>query len=463
MPLADLSLVTSSLRTLMDLNIRRLMGGVPPGAISITTLPPEKVGAAVNTLNLHLYHIAEDRYYKNMPGPGNDARNIARAPMALALFYILTAHHEQNPDIDALTQQRLMGLALKTMHDYPIVVDRLMIDAGAGAGAQPVLDPALQGNDNPLQIILRPLTPEDTLAFWSTDDQQTARLSAYYEVRVVMLAPEAPERFPGVVLSIGEYVRALGAAALAGSRSTVHFTVPAAIGGGAQAVTVEPARVQLDPGSAPPHDAVTLLGSKLTSGIEQRLVLRNAAWSRLIAPVNRVELDPAMNPGWEINLAADRIEFRVQPNLAFLDGGVPRIIDVLPGIYSASVRTVIGDRVFAGERMTSGVESNQIAFAIGPRIAGHGPPDPVTRRVRIDIVAAFDLSLPSTAVELVVQGDAYVRLVAFTGNPAVDDGAFVVDAAGLVLQPLFNPLAPGFHAVRLMANGAEAQPFWIEI
>jgi hypothetical protein len=463
MPLADLSLVTSSLRTLMDLNIRRLMGGVPPGAISISTLPPEKVGAAQNTLNLHLYHVAEDRYYKNMSGPGNDARNIARAPMALALFYILTAHHEQNPDIDALTQQRLMGLALKTMHDYPIVADRLMIDAGAGAGPQPVLDAALQGNDNPLQIILRPLTPEDTLAFWSTDDQQTARLSAYYEVRVVMLTPEAPERFPGIVLSIGEYVRALGAAALAGSRSTVHFTVPAAIGGGAQAVTVEPARVQLDPGSAPPHDAVTLLGSKLTSGIEQRLVLRNAAWSRLIAPVNRVELDPAMNPGWEINLAADRIEFRVQPNLAFLDGGVPRIIDVLPGIYSASVRTVIGDRVFAGERMTSGVESNQIAFAIGPRIAGHGPPDPVTRRVRIDIVAALDLSLPSTAVELVVQGDAYVRLVAFTGNPAVDDGAFVVDAAGLVLQPLFNPLAPGFHAVRLMANGAEAQPFWIEI
>src|ERR1051325_6858108 len=95
MPLADLSLVTSSLRTLMDLNIRRLMGGVPPGAISITTLPPEKVGAAVNTLNLHLYHIAEDRYYKNMPGRGNDARNIARAPMALALFYIIKAAQQK--------------------------------------------------------------------------------------------------------------------------------------------------------------------------------------------------------------------------------------------------------------------------------------------------------------------------------------------------------------------------------
>ena len=179
-----------------------------------------------------------------------------------------------------------------------------------------------------------------------------------------MLTPEAPERFPGIVLSIGEYVRALGATTLTGSRSTVHFTIPAAIGGGAQAVTVEPARVQLNPGSAPPNDSVTLLGSKLTSGIAQSLVLRAAAWSRLTPPVNRVELDPAMNPGWALSLAADRIDFRAQPTLAFIDGGVPRIVDVLPGIYAASLRTVIGDRVFAGERMTSGVESNQIAFAV---------------------------------------------------------------------------------------------------
>ena len=252
MALTDLSLVTSSLRTLMDLNIRRLMGGVGPGAISISTLPPERVGAAVNTLNLHLYHVAEDPYYRNAPGPGNDARNIARAPMALSLYYILTAHHEQNPDIDALTQQRLMGLALKTLHDYPIVGDDLTIDAGAGVGPEPVLDPAMRGEDNPLQIILRPLSPEDTLAFWSTDDQQTARLSAYYEVRVVMLTPEPPQRFPGIVLSIGQYVRTLGAAALSGSRSTVHFNLPAAIGGGAQAETVDSAGSSSTPAQSRP-------------------------------------------------------------------------------------------------------------------------------------------------------------------------------------------------------------------
>jgi hypothetical protein len=463
MALADLSLVTRSMRTLLDLNVRRLMGGVAPGSITISTLPPERVAAAVNTLNLHMYHVAEDPYYKNAPGPGNDPRNVARAPMGLSLYYILTAHHEQNQDIDALTQQRLMGFALKSLHDFPMVGDALVIDAGDGLGSQSVLDPGLRGDDNPLQIILRPLTPEDTLAFWSTDDQQTARLSAYYEVRVILLAPDPPQRFPGIVLSVGQFVRSLGAAAITGSQSIVRFALPAVAGGGVQTETGSPARVQLDPGSNPPNDAVVLIGSNLTSGIARNLVLRNAVWSGLVPPVTRVDVDPALNPAWAIAISTDAISFRVQPTIAFTDGGVPRVIGVLPGIYGASLRTVVGDRVFAGQRVVSASESNQTAFAVGPRIAGHGAPQAGTGQIRIDIVPAFDLSLSAIEVMLVVQGDAFVRLPAFAGNPAVDDGAFVVDPAGLVLQPLTNPWPPGLYPVRLTANGAEAQPFWIEI
>ena len=160
-----------------------------------------------------------------------------------------------------------------------------------------------------------------------------------------------------------------------------------------------------------------MLGSNLTAGVARGLVLRNAGWNALVPPVARIEVDPALNPAWEIVFAPDRIDFRAQPDVTFLESGVPRVVDVLPGVYAASVRTAAGDRVFAGERVVSAVESNQVAFAIGPRIAGHGPPDPVTRRIRIDIVAVFDLSLPAITVELVVQGDAYVRLPAFTGNP----------------------------------------------
>ena len=186
MPLADLSLVTRSLRTLLDLNVRRLMGGLPPGAIAVTTQPPEEVGAATNTLNLHLYHVAEDPHVRNAPRPAANARNDARPPMALRLFYILTAHHAQNSDSDALTQQRLMSFALRTMHDYPVIGDGIAVDAGAGP--EPVLDAALRGADNSFQVMLRSLPPEDTIAFWSAVDRQTARLSAYYEVRTVLLS-----------------------------------------------------------------------------------------------------------------------------------------------------------------------------------------------------------------------------------------------------------------------------------
>ena len=92
----------------------------------------------------------------------------------------------QNPDIDALTQQRLMSFALRTLHDYPVIDDGVAVDAGAGP--EPVLDAALRAADNSFQIMLRPLTPEDTIAFWSAVDRQTARLSAYYEVRMVLLS-----------------------------------------------------------------------------------------------------------------------------------------------------------------------------------------------------------------------------------------------------------------------------------
>jgi len=188
MPLADLSLVTRSLRTLLDLNVRRLMGGLPPGAIIVTTQPPEAVGAATNTINLHLYHVAEDPHFRNAARPAVTARNEAPPPMALRLFYILTAHHVQSPDTDALAQQRLMSFALRTLHDYPVIGDGVAVDAGDGAGPEPVLDAALRAADNSFQIMLRAVTPEDAAAFWSAVNPQTARLSAYYEVRMVLLA-----------------------------------------------------------------------------------------------------------------------------------------------------------------------------------------------------------------------------------------------------------------------------------
>src|SRR5262252_10701507 len=143
MPLLNLFKVTKTLVDLLTQNIK--VNVDPTVSVNVTALPPEKVEGAENTLSIFLYHVAEDPYYKSAPGAGNDVPNVAKAPMALSLFYILTAHHEVNADFDAQTQQKLMGYALKTFHDFPVVTKATRING------TPILDPEF-GNEA-LQII----------------------------------------------------------------------------------------------------------------------------------------------------------------------------------------------------------------------------------------------------------------------------------------------------------------------
>src|SRR5438552_12573680 len=180
MALLNLYKVTKTLTDLLTQNITKSIDPALDGLLHVTAIPPEKVENPSNTLSLYVYHVAEDPYYKNMLGPGSDVPNVARAPMALSLFYILTAHHEIEATFDAETQQKLMGYALKTFHDFPVITDRTRIDGTF------ILDPDLRGNDNTLQVILRPVSPEDAIAFWNSQETRTTRLSAYYEVRAVM-------------------------------------------------------------------------------------------------------------------------------------------------------------------------------------------------------------------------------------------------------------------------------------
>ncbi|HVI04239.1 MAG TPA: DUF4255 domain-containing protein, partial [Enhygromyxa sp.] len=236
MSLIDLSLVTSGLMKLLDDNINKNIG---PGAnVTVTAEPPDKVGSVTNKLSLYMYHVAEEAHYKNMPAPGSGSRSIARTPMGLCLFYILTAHHESSEtEFDPLIQQRLMGYALKTLHDYPILHDGTIIDG------EQILPIGLRGNDNPVQVIMRPTAPEDAVAFWGAEDQQTARLSAYYEVRVILLEPDEPTILVAPVLSLGTYLYQLGTAHLEKTRSALPFVLPAAAGGATQVVEASPARV----------------------------------------------------------------------------------------------------------------------------------------------------------------------------------------------------------------------------
>jgi hypothetical protein len=462
MPLLNLFKVTKTLTDLLTQNIT--VNVDPTITVTVTALPPEKVASAENTLSLFLYHVAEDPYYKNAPGAGNDVPNVAKAPMALSLFYILTAHHEVNADFDAQTQQKLMGYALKTFHDFPVVTKATRING------TPILDPEF-GNEA-LQIILRPVTPEEALSFWSSEDIHTVRLSAYYEVRVVMLRPDPPKTMPGIVLNLGAFVFQLGTAQLTASQSLVRFKIPVKNGGSIQQIEASPAQVTLNSSATPPaaHNRLVLLGTNLTSGKSRSVFLKNAIWADLKSPpasVAETVIDLTVNPTWNIDFQTDHITVNMAPTLRHINpDGTTLDLPVLPGTYTALVRTVIDEQVISNELKRITQSSNEVGFTVAARIEGHDLPA-VDGTILIHVGPEFDLldpNFPDDAIQVVVASEVYSKPKSL---PLKAKEFLIINNPqnALQIKPDFPVVVtqPETFTFGLTVNGAASAPFWIEL
>jgi hypothetical protein len=464
MATVNLFLVTQTLQRLIDLNVRALLfrEGLPT-TVSVTAMPPERVGSETHTINIHLYHVMEDPHYKNLPTPpGAGHPPVARQPLVLMLYYIVTTHHEVNDVFDAETQQLYLGLAMKTLHDHPIVVDTLAISPDGGL-AQTVMPPALSGAGNRLEISLRPLTPEEALGFWSAEQTSTARLAAYYEVRTIFLQPEPPLGARGTVFDVGLFVSAGQAPRLDRVAGLAHFTPPPATGLGPQAIETVPARATLAPGLPVPVNRIELRGTAVTGDGQPGgayIVLRSPAWRLLTPPVRAARIDPALNPLWAVELDERGGRFDLQGTLIIDDGGGPVSLEVTPGIFAVSVETIRRQETQSGITRVTTSESNQIAFSVGARIAAVDPPN-VAGRMVLRVVNVFDMQTPDLEVQLAIDGILYDEVAGFTGDPAQDRGLFERQPGAVEFHPLFDPATAGTHPVRLVINSAESQPFWI--
>ncbi len=465
MATANLFLVTQTLQNLLDLNVRALLvrAGMAP-TLTVSAMPPERVGAATSTLNLHLYHVMEDPHSKNDPPPGAGGNPVARQSLTLMLYYILTAHHSVNDVFDAEMQQLLFGLAMKTMHDFPRLTDALLLSPD-GTPPVPVMPAALAGRDNRFDIAMRALTPEEALGFWHADDSATTRLSAYYEVRPVVIEPEPPVATRGTVFDIGLFVSAGQAPRIDAVAGLVQFEPPAATGIGPQLIETAPARATLAPGlAAGPVNRIIVRGTSL-SGDGRRgsahIVLRSPRWQALVPPVRAARIDPALNPAWAVTTGSGEARFEMQPSLDIADGGGPPVsLETTPGIYTVAIETTRTATTRSGVTRTTRQESNQVAFSLGARIDSVDPPNG-QGRIIVRVVNLFDMLAPEIDALLAVDGEIYVEATGFPGPPAANRGRFVRRAGGIEFQPLFDIAEAGTHPVRLVINGAESQPFWI--
>lgn len=447
---AHISDITEALAGLIKNDVERIAAGlVDP--FTVSRLPPEKAEEIGDTrLNIHLYHVSQD----NSGGPdlpiGGTGRNpIATRPMPVKLFYVLTAHAMIGETVDDVASQHmLMGWALKALHDHGEIFADTVVNGVA------IFDPDVALGERGVEIIIRPMEPEDSVSFWSTDQVRTARLAAFIEVRTLLLPPEPRSDAQGIVADFALGVFGSMAPRLTRSESVMEFTPPAALGGGSsRKVARSPAVAVLRSAAGSADALVRISGTGLGDGHDARLVLRGGG---LAAPA---VLAAAANPDWNIDIFGDVLSFEMRPAAAAESGPVT----LLPGLYSISLRR---DRELSTESGTIRrvpVESNRVPVGLAPlisdaqKIAGD--------HIAVDLDASVDVSTPGLEAQIGIAGDLYHQVDALTGVPADDAGNFAVRNANSyeAVPPAGVTHPAGTYPVRLTIAGIDAPPYWMEV
>jgi len=282
---------------------------------------------------------------------------------------------------------------------------------------------------------------------------------------------------PGIVLNLGAFVFQLGSPRLEQSQSQVRFKIPERNGGNIQELEATPAQVTLDTSATPPdaHNRLLLLGANLTRGRSRSLFLKNSIWAELPAPdgpIKETVVDLSQNPDWDLQFRTDRITVTLAPVLRHLKPDLtPVDLPVLPGFYSAFVRSVVDEQIISNELKRISVSSNEVSFAVSPRIEGHDAPD-VAGNIQINLGSEFDpldANLADDAIQLVVDGEVYTRPPPAdrVDPPANVKEFFVTNTPSNLIR--INPHFPvtvtqsEAHPVLLTVNGAASAPFWIEL
>ncbi len=181
--------VTLSLKTLLD------------DSLNIAPSPPDRLHAAItisrpdvtqsvtgNRLNLFLFQVLQNSFMANQEDPRiGTTRDYGHPPLSLNLHYLLTPY---STDIDETEAHRLLGAAMRVLHENAILLPTLMTST-----AQPVLDTSLLAALEHLRISLLPLTLDDLSKIW-TGAEGSMRLSVAYEVTVVQIESTLPRVSP---------------------------------------------------------------------------------------------------------------------------------------------------------------------------------------------------------------------------------------------------------------------------
>ena len=325
--------VTATLRSLLVRGV-----GIP----DVTARPLDNARRSVtgNQLNLFLYQVLPDAALRNQDMPRRTKPGeTGYPPLPLALYYLLTAYSDEEDDTNA---HRLLGEAMGVLHDHPLLGAAEI--KNATSPIPDLADSDLHEQIERVRITLQPLTFEDMSKLWTTF-QTHYRVSAAYQVSVVLIESTRPPKAPLPVLKRGEDDRGVT------SQPDTASPFPALIS------LALPGR-QL---SALPGDVIRLTGSRLAGGTARLRSLRLASPpAPTTAPVGDTQLDvtlPAnLAPGFytvavELStphgtVASNELPLAVAPVIITpLPLTVPRVVGTATINLTSSVNVLLEQRV----------------------------------------------------------------------------------------------------------------------
>lgn len=167
---------TTTLRDVLTTEFATLGAEDPHLAdVLVTTLPVDRARTVHHRgqLNITLATIVENPTMRNTVGLGT--RGAAAAAQTVDLLYLMTAYGADDDDIGA---QRVMGAALRIVHEHPVLppieLDALFPRTGA------------TGTLTQVRVTQAPLTREQIVAWWLAF-HTPYRLSAALQLTGVML------------------------------------------------------------------------------------------------------------------------------------------------------------------------------------------------------------------------------------------------------------------------------------
>jgi Pvc16 N-terminal domain len=155
-----IGLISESLRNLLEAEMTPVT--------KVTLLSPADTSSQQKRINLFLYRVTPNPFLNNgdwLPKPGAPGR-LVLPPLAVNLYYLLTAYAQLDPQTGLADAHGLMAEAMRVLHEHPIV-------------PQAFLENGLEQGE--VKVTLHGTDVEELSKVWTALNKEY-RLSAVYEV-----------------------------------------------------------------------------------------------------------------------------------------------------------------------------------------------------------------------------------------------------------------------------------------